>query len=177
MKLKSKFLIAALASIMLSGCASTTKYKDIAIDTETDPQADFTGYQTYAWGAAAAIIRDPNNEWAPTDLDIGAEIRYITDRELRQKGLSQVVNNPDLFAIYAVGVDMKALNVVVDEENVMRFQDAHKGGVMIILADSKTLEVVWAGSAEAELLEVPDMDLGKKRLDYAISAMFDEYPD
>ncbi len=175
MKIVGTFLLAMVAAVTVSGCAS--QFKDIEVMTEANPKVDLTGYGTYAWAAAAAAIRDPDREWTPIDLDIGAEIQFLVDRELRERGLTKVVRGPDLLAIYAVGVDMKALNVEVDEDDVERFGEVPKGGVLIILADPASRRAIWAGAAVAELLEEPDRELTKQRIDYAISKMFKDYPN
>ncbi len=175
MKIVGTFLLAMVAAVTVSGCAS--QFKDIEVKTEANPEVDLTGYETYAWAAAAAAIRDPDREWTPIDLDIGAEIQFLVDRELRERGLTKVVRGPDLLAIYAVGVDMKALNVEVDEDDVERFEEVPKGGVLIILADPASRRAIWAGAAVAELLEEPDRELTKQRIDYAISKMFEDYPN
>jgi hypothetical protein len=165
--------ICIVASLAMLGCSS--QHKDITIETEANPWADFAGYQTYAWGAAAAAVRDPEREWTPPDLNLGAEIKFLTDRELRARGMTKVVESPDVLAMYAVGVDMMALNVVIEEE-AERWEKVPQGGVLIILADAATRQVVWAGSAVADLMEEPTVESTKERLDYAITTMFKRMP-
>ncbi|MHC4216921.1 MAG: DUF4136 domain-containing protein [Planctomycetota bacterium] len=174
MRLVGTFLVAMIAAVALSGCS--TQFKDITVETVADPQVDLKGYATYAWAAAAAVIRDPNREWTPVDLDVGAEITFLVDRELREKGYVEVAGSPDMLAIYAVGVDMMSLNVEFDEEHVARFEEVPKGGVAIVLADAETRRTIWIGAAVAELLEEPDRELAKQRLDHAISKMFKGFP-
>ena len=33
----------------------------------------------------SAAIRDPDREWTPSGLDVGAELRFLVDRELRER--------------------------------------------------------------------------------------------
>jgi hypothetical protein len=176
MRVVGTLAVVAIAVVLLSGCTSTSQFKDIEITTEADPKTDLSGYTTYTWAAAAALISDPDREWTPVNLDIGAAIRFAVDRELRSKGLTEVVSAPDMLVIYAVGVDMKALNVTIDEDNVERFEEVPKGGILILLVDPESRRAIWAGSAVAELLEEPDQELTEKRIDYAISEMFDDFP-
>ena len=110
------------------------------------------------------------------DLNLDAEIQFLVDRELRKKGYTEVAAGPEMLAIYAVGVDMKSLNVVVDADNVQRFEQVPKGGVVVVLADAESRRVIWVGAAVAELLEEPDRELAKQRLDYAITKMFKSFP-
>ena len=44
--------------MLLAGCASVPT-KDIQVDAQADPKANFSGYKTYAWLGAAAIVNDP----------------------------------------------------------------------------------------------------------------------
>ena len=100
--------LAALSSIAL-GCVSPD-VADIRVETEVNPKINFAGYKTYAWAAAAAVVRDPEREWTPPDLDVGAEIKFLVDRELRKRNLSEASGEPDVLVVYAVGVDMESLS-------------------------------------------------------------------
>jgi hypothetical protein len=174
MKLVGTLLAAGIAAVVLSGCAA--QFKDIEVRTEADPDVNLSTYSTYMWAAEAAVIRDPEGKWNPGNIDIGAEIVFLANRELRNRGYSEVVSDPGLLAIYAVGIDMMSLNVTFDEEDRARFEEVPKGGVAVVLADAETRNAVWVGSAVAELLEEPDEELSKKRVDYAITQMFKSLP-
>ena len=105
--------------------------------------------------AAAALVRDPDREWAPPNLDIAGEIEFLVNRELRAKGMTEVFDSPDVLVVYAVGVDMKALNVVDDpKDDSVQFDEVPKGGVVVILADPESLSVMWVGSAVAGEIKV-----------------------
>jgi len=163
-----------LLTIPFAGCASP--YPDIKVETEAHAKVQFDGYKTYKWAAAAAVIRDAAGTWNAPDLDIGSEIMFLTNRELRGRGLVEVVDSPDLAVIYAIGVDMEALNVVVDKKSGVETKTSSpKGGVLILLMEPDTRRVVWAGRATADLSEKPTPELAKKRLDYAISQLFKKY--
>ena len=161
-------------SLLGAGCKSAD-YADIRVDSEADPKVDFGGYETYAWLAAAALVRDPESEWAPPNLDVGAEIKHLVDRELRAWGMTQVVDSPDVHVIYAVGVDMKALDVV-HSNGEWRFEQTPQSGLMVLLSDPETRRVMWVGAVAAELREEPSSELAKRRLDYAITKMFKRSP-
>lgn len=162
--------------LLTTGC-QTSKYKDIQIETQTHPKVNFEGYTTYAWAAAAAGIRDPEGEWVAPDYDVASEIMYMTNRELREKGMREVVDAPDVLLMYAVGVDMRALNVVVDEEaGTETMEEIPKGALALLMADPESRQVMWVGTAEAELLEDVTTEERIERLDYAIRAMLKEAP-
>ncbi len=175
MKNLARIATTLLVCASLGACASNP-YPDISIETESRA-SDAANYESYMWAAAAAFVRDPDDDWTPTDLDIGAEITFIVDRELRSKGLNQVAVDPDLLAVYAVGVDMKNMELIADEDNVNRLEEAPKGGVAIMFADPVTRRIVWIGTAEADIMEEPDIELAKKRIDYALTTMLKKFPD
>lgn len=166
--------VAVLAAAVLCGCAS--QFKDIDVETASDPDVNLGTYGTYMWAAEAAIIRDPEGKWDPGNFDLGAEIVFLINRELRKRGFIEVTSDPDLLAVYAVGIDMMSLNVTFDEEDRARFEQVPKGGVAVVLADPRSRNAVWVGSAAAHLLEKPDLELSLKRLDYAVSKMFKGFP-
>ena len=101
---------------------------------------------------------------------------FLTNRELRGKGMTEVVDSPDVAVIYAVGVDMEALDVVVDKKSGEETtKPTPKGAVLIVLIDPNTRRVLWAGHATANISEKPTPELAKKRLDYAITELFKQY--
>ncbi|MHC4771750.1 MAG: hypothetical protein ACYS8O_08140, partial [Planctomycetota bacterium] len=55
-------------------------------------------------------------------------------------------------------------------------EDVPAGGLIVVFIDSSTGFVTWAGAATAELLEEPDTDTAKARLDYVVTRMFKELP-
>ena len=158
--------------VFATGCVSA-EFRDIAVDSESNPKINFDGYSSYAWAAAAVAVRDPDAEWSPPNFDIGAEITHLVDTELRDRGLTEVSDSPDVLAIYAVGVDMKALDVVTGtDDGVMHFTQVPKTGLKIILVDPGTRQVMWVGTAEANITEEVTADLARRRMKYAISKIF-----
>ncbi len=71
---KSYMLLIASVVMLLSGCASTPT-KDIVLDAQADPKANFSGYKTYTWLLTAAILNDPYGQWEPPAFD--AETRGL----------------------------------------------------------------------------------------------------
>ena len=165
-----------LVLMFLAGCA-TTPTKDIQIDAQADPKANFSGYKTYAWLGAAAILNDPYGQWEPPQFDADAEIMFLIDRELRKRGMSENTVNPDLVVAFAAGIDMEALGVKVDPKTKMELlENVPRGGLAIMLVDSDSGFVIWVGAATAEVQESPDPETVKARLDYAVTQLFKKLP-
>ena len=174
--IKQYMSIGIAVLILLTGCA-TVPTKDIKIDTQVDPKADFSGYKTYVWLGAAAIVNDPYGQWEPPQFDADSEIIFLINRELRKRGMSENAMNPDLIVAFAAGIDMNALGLKTNPDTQAdMLTNVPKGGLAVVLADSQTGFAVWVGTATAELSESPDTQTVKARLDYAVTQMFKKLP-
>ncbi|UCD90341.1 MAG: DUF4136 domain-containing protein [Desulfobacterales bacterium] len=175
--MKRNYLLISIIVLMLfAGCASVPT-KDIKINVQSDPKANFSGYKTYRWLGAAAIVNDPYGQWEPPQFDADAEIMFLIDRELRKRGMSKNTANPDLVIAFAAGVDMEALQLKVDTKTKMEFlENVPQGGLVVVLVDSRLGFVIWIGMATAEVQESPDTQTVKARLDHAVTQMFKKLP-
>jgi len=170
-------LLFAIAVMLLVGCASVPT-KDIAVDAQADPKANFSGYKTYAWLGAAAIINDPYGQWEPPTFDADAEIKYLIDSELRKRSISQNSADPDLIVAFAAGIDMDALELKVDPKSkIETLANVPRGGLVIALVDGESGFVIWAGVATAEIQQSPNAKTVKARLDYAVTQLFQKLPE
>jgi uncharacterized protein YceK len=180
-KLKSTVSLILLASLfgvlLCSGCSSVPT-KDITIETQADPKINFSAYKTYTWAGSAAILRDPTGQWEPAAFDADTEIKHLIDRELRKRGMLENAAKPDLVAAFAVGVDTEALKLKTDPKTKMEVtEEIPAGGLLVVLIDSSTGFVTWAGMATAELMDKPDTETAKARLDYVVTNMLKELPE
>jgi hypothetical protein len=172
-----KYIGISLAFILLVGGCATVPTQDIKVDAQADPKANFSGYKTYGWLAAAAIVNDAYGRWEPPQFDADAEIAFLIDRELRQRGMSQSSVDPDMVVAFAAGIDMDALQLKVNPATDMRMvENVPQGGLVVALIDSDSGFVIWVGRATAEIQEDPDTMTVKARLDYAVSKMFKKLP-
>jgi hypothetical protein len=174
--IKNCVWVLAIAIILLAGCTSVPT-KDIELGAQADPKANFAGYKTYAWLAAAGILNDPYGKWEPPAFDADAEIKYLIDRELRKRGLFQNSADPDMFVAFAAGIDMEALELKVNPETQMdHVENVPQGGLLIAFIDSETGFVIWGGVATADMQDNPDADTVKARLDYAVTGLLKKLP-
>ena len=175
MKMKFKIFIAALF-VFVMGCTMVQTH-DIEIKTVADPKANFKGYKSYTWAGSAMILNDPRGQWEPTGFDADKEIRFLINRELRNYGLSEKSVRPDLFVVYAAGVDMAALGYKKNPETEQEFLSVvPQGGLAIFLVDARTRYIIWAGGAAAEVQEERTAETAKARLDYAVTQMLKKLP-
>ena len=174
--MKQGLLLLTVGMMLLAGCSSVPT-KDIQVETQANPKVNFSGYTTYAWLGSAAILRDPSGQWEPPAFDADTEIRHLIDRELRKRGMSETTDNPDMMVTFAVGVDMAAQKIKVDPKTKMEvLEDVPAGGLLVIFIDPSSGYVTWAGAATAKLMEKPDTEMSKARLDYVVTKMLKDLP-
>lgn len=165
-------LVSITCVLLLSAC-STTPIKDITIDAESDPKAQFSSYKTYAWLASAQILFDPEGQWEPRDMDIDAEVQRIINIELRMRGRVEDTTNPDILVAYAAGVDMTTLGLKEDPDSSQKLlENIPKAALIIALIDADTGYVVWLGEAVGEVQQQADEATVRARIEYAVSEMF-----
>ena len=169
-------LFYAAISALLVGCASVPT-KDIEVDAQADPKANFSGYKSYAWLGSAAILSDIYGQWEPPTFDADEEIKYLIDRELRKRGMLQNSTDPDLIVAYAAGIDMDALGLKENPDSkTPNLVNMPRGGLLIALVDADSGFVIWAGIATADVQKQPDTKAAKARLDYAVTKLFKKLP-
>ena len=165
-------LLFASVVTLLAGCASIPT-KDITVDAQADPKANFSGYKSYAWLGSAAIVHDAYGQWEPPEFDADAEIKYLIDSELRKRGMLQNSSDPDLIVAFAAGINMDVLELQMDPQSEMEtLENAPRGGLLIALVDAESGFVIWAGIATANIQEQPDVKTVKARLEYAVKQLF-----
>lgn len=173
---KYYLIILSLIVMALVGCA-TTPVKDIHIDSEADPKANFNGYKTYAWLGSAAILNDSTGLWEPPNFDADSEIKFLIDRELRQRGISQSTAAPDLIVAFALAADMDALKLKTDPDTKMDvLAKVPQGALVVALGDADTGFVIWVGVATAEVQQNTSDQIIKARLDYAVTQLLKRIP-
>lgn len=165
----------AIVIVMFMACTSVPT-EDIMVGAETNPKADLSGYKNYAWLATAQIVYDPYGQWETPSFDADAEIKYLIDRQLRKRGMLENTSDPDVIVAFALGIDMKPLQLIDPETQMDMLETVPKGGLVVVLVDTQTGYAIWAGTATADVLENPDDQTVKARLDYAVTKMFKKLP-
>jgi len=173
---KNVIIFITICMFLITGC-TTVPTNDIQIDSEVDPKAKFSGYKSYAWLGSAGIINDPDGKWKAPNFNVGNEIQFLVDRELRKRGMSETSSKPDMLVAYALGVDMAAFKLKENTETKSAIlENVPKGALLVLLVDPQTEQVIWIGRATADVQKNPEMETVKKRLDYAITQMMKQIP-
>ena len=175
--MKKQFIALLTTLLFFTGCA-TVDTSDITIDAVADPTIKFSGYTTYTWFGSVSILYDPAGQWEPPGFDADAEISFLIDGELRQRGLSENSANPDLIVAFVAGVDMASVIEKIDPDSkIASLENVPEGGLLVVLIDAYTGVPVWVGIATAEIQQSPDQETIKQRLKYAVNSMFKQMPE
>jgi len=175
MKKINTFLFATIV-MLVTGCNSVP-IKDMQFDAQADPKTSFSAYKSYAWLGTAAIVNDSFGQWEPPEFDADKEIKFLIDRELRKRGMSEDSVAPDVLISFAAGVDMDALGLKKAPDTQMKILDnVPQGGLVLALVDSDSGFIVWLGSVIAEVQQNVDAKSVKARLDYAVTQLLKKLP-
>ncbi len=162
------------AFALSSSCATITS--DIEIEAHADPSVNYGNYQTYAWAGSAQIVFDPVGQWEQPTLDTDEEVRFVINRELRDHGLNQVKNDPDLLVAFAAGIDTTVLELKEDPNQDKKvLNNVPKAALFIALTDTDTGYIVWYGYAKGDVQQQQTIDNIRTRIDFAISEIFKTY--
>ena len=174
MTLKRLLLVALLVG-SLTACASVTR--DIRVETEAAPNADLGKYRTFAWLGSAEIVNDPQGNWEPPDLDADAEIRFLLNRELRNRGMREVASNPELVVAFAAGVNTDVFRIVENPQSKLyTLENAPKAALVVVFIDARTHYPLWVGTAVGEVKAGRTTKEVRKRIEYAVRRMLNEAP-
>lgn len=177
---KSAAIFATCLIVVMTACGS-----GMEVQTEIEPDADFSGYKTWNWL--------PNTE-EPTDPRIAdpvvqQRIRKAIETRLAQNGFQLNTSDPDFLVFYHAAVKDNMSTTMVDDryDNASYagytrnwdFNYTHvwlQGTLIIDILDATTVELVWRGSAEAELKENATDEEKDKRVREAVEKLLKHFP-
>ncbi len=172
---RALFILAVFIIISVtSSCATLTD--DIEVESHANPDIDYGKYKTYAWAGSTQIIYDPIGQWEQPTLDMDEEVRAVINRELRNYGIHQVEQNPDLLVAFAAGIDTTALELKEDPNSDKKIlTNVPKAALVIALIDTNTRYVVWLGYAVGDVQQQQSVENIRTRIDYAVSEILKPY--
>jgi hypothetical protein len=185
--LSARGSLAVFLIVVVCGCARMT------ISTDYDPEASFSGWKTYAWL--------PEPEKKPIGLHgenpaLDKYIRESIDKELATKGYVKqapesadflVGYNASLVANMSVGVLNSYYNyppgwgwnyttAYAPGAHETQVYEYSVGTLIIDVAGPKTHQLVWRGTAQAELNRRPSLEEKKSKIDKAIRKILERFP-
>jgi hypothetical protein len=170
----------ASALLLLAACAS------IRVGSDQHPQADFSGYRTFAWMAESSA--DAGNQPQLSALTL-RRIREAMDGELSAKGyrLRAEANGADFLVAFSVAtrerMESRTKAIPVQEQGPSRQWswldvDVHsyqEGTLSIDIFDGASRQPVWHGWATKTVTDADEADPGPV-IQRAVSQILEKFP-
>jgi hypothetical protein len=180
-------VLTSVAGVALA--ASLAACSGISTNFDFDPQANFTGYQTWAW-----MEMQPDPQF--TDLQ-RSRLRSSVESGMAAKGLELVRSQPDVFVGYQVILDEQVSYNTVNNyygggwgyrgwygpsygmtmgSSQTTETRVQVGTLILDIFDAGTKELVWRGTGESKIQEIQDPQERQARLDKAVAKILENFP-
>jgi hypothetical protein len=176
------FSIVPIGAVLLAvGCSS------ISVRHDFDTQADFTGYQTYAWLQQPTTAVGDAKAAQRTNTLLDKRIRRAVDAQLAAKGMKPSAEDPDLLVIYHMGLDRK-VDVQDWGYSYPRYPyggwyggqvdvyEYDEGTLIVDLIDAESDQLVWRGTATKVIDETASPEKREANLNEVVTRLFADYP-
>ena len=183
--MKKSVLIILCVSLLI-GCQQATKVDDskavifpkddIKVDSKVFESYDYAG-KAYSWGGSDISINDPSGKWVAPDFDFDLVISENIKQELKKHGLQESKKEYDLVVSYGLNINMAAIRSKsfegIDERLVLNIPE---GALTIVIVNRLNDKMVWMGWANADYKK-QSADIARERINYAVSAIFNKFPN
>ena len=169
--------VAALGAALCLSCSSTPT-SDIHVRSAVDAKSNIAAYKAYAWDTNAGLLHDRTGMWTPKDIDPQAEVKFLVDKKLRERGMTEVQQSPDLLVLTLIVADVKDVEEIKAKggEPASKLDLVGKGALVVELVDAETAKTIWLGAAEGDVRYNNSVEVSKERLAYAVDKLFDQLP-
>jgi hypothetical protein len=174
-----RVFVLLLAAAVVGGCST------IEVSSDYDPGADLSRLESYGW------LPDPSPPAGDSRLDsslLDARVRNVVDTQLAKRGYRQAPpEEADFLVTYHAALEKK-IDVdtiyssygyggggsVVESEAVKR--EYERGTLLLDVVDPKTRQLLWRGSASAEIGPDDAPEERRKRTEKAVASMLERFP-
>jgi hypothetical protein len=190
---RSAILFVSIVLVISAACSSRNKEikrileSPISYEAYLSPQADFDGYATWDWlPVAAQASADPRASNAQLRKDIEQAVSaQMHVREYRKgSGRSDLAIN---YHVVRRDVDPEFMRQMYDGKYIPQYREDYEaprkarykwdeGSLVIVIFDTRTRELVWRGTAKAEIAPDAPRDMSLVRLNKAVKHMFTSFP-
>lgn len=158
-----------------TGCGASLT-KDIQLESVASEKVDFAGLKTYAWFGGLGLVRDTTGTWSPKGLDVTAELKFLIDRELRERGYTETTDRPDFYVGFLVAANVDQLSAVEKRGGKVGALGSGEGALIVELIDAASEQTIWVGVATAEVETERSADETRKRLEYGVEELIGRVP-
>ena len=179
------FITLGVAAAMVAGCGSSVQY-----NSDYDPTADFSNIRTYQWAQ-----RTPSGDEDPrvyNDITM-RKVKYAVDQALQAKGMRMVSNNPDVYVAWHGAINGKMSLQTVSSNygygygwygyggmgmgtSTTYVNEWDEGTLLVDIIEGGKKELIWRGSAQAELKKNQDPQAGQEYLNDVVVELLAGFP-
>lgn len=165
---------------LVASCGSS-----MVIETQVESDADFSDYKTWNWLPDIEPPTDPR----VADPMVQQRIRTAIERQFAEQGFEKTTTSPDFYVSYHAALQDHLSQTMVDDrydnasyaEYATNWEHDYthawlEGSLVIDILDAESIELVWRGSAQAELTENATDDERDKRVKEAVAKMLEKFP-
>jgi hypothetical protein len=181
MRHRHELLMFALLTIIT---ACSTIGSTIEVGSDYDPKANFATYRTYSW---LPRVEEPGADRRLQSTLLHSRIRDAVEAQLSSKGLTKdLVGKPDILVTYHLALKGKFDVTTVPNypyfpsswgatttTNVRQYEE---GSLILDLIDASNQQLVWRGSAQAEVKPDASPQEKEKRINEAVQRILERYP-
>jgi hypothetical protein len=180
--MRAQILGAVALALSLGACGG------IRVNTDYNPDADFTRYRTFAWAEGSGSLDDPRM----TDL-VDQRFRRAVESELVSRGMEKTASGePDVFVGYQIALDDR-----VDYQTINTYYGGAWGyrgvyggvvgtqttateytvGTLVIdVYDARQRELVWRGSGEGKISQARNPEESQERINQVVTRILQDFP-
>ena len=168
-------------ALFVSACAS------LEISSDWNPQADFSRLHAWTWlPQARPASGDPRLDSSLLD----ARIRSAVESELGVRGYAKTEATPDFLVAYHVALDTQLEATSVDSYyggagyrhwggpgyTTTYVREFEVGSLVLDVLDPRSKELIWRGSATAEIIPGATPEEREARIREAVRRMLERFP-
>jgi len=182
--MKAQTLGAAALALVVCACSG------IQVNTDYNPEVDFSRYQTFAWAERAGSGDDAliDNEL------VDRRFRRAVESELASRGLERMRSGqPDLVVGYQLVLDNRVSYQTVNTYygSGWGYRGVYRGGMatsqttareytvgtlIIDFYDARERELVWRGSGEGKVNQARNPEESQERINQVVTRILRDFP-
>jgi hypothetical protein len=166
--------VLGFCSLLMTGTAFAQK-----VTVDFDRNADFSKYRIYSFGQGTP---------APETL-MNQRIQEAIERQLAEKGLARVENDPDLIVVYHCAVDKETqLNTTYlsgwgwgrgwgrwgGGNAITQVEQIPVGHLIVDIGDAAEKRYIWRGTSSKTVSSNPEKN--SKTIEEGVRKMFEKFP-
>lgn len=172
-----------LGSLALAACSGVTYSRDY------DPTASFSDYRSYTWAERTPTGDDDPHVY--NDI-VKSRVRSAVDQALAAKGYQKVASNPHFYVAWHGAIEGRMSTTTIHDHygygwgwygpgmgvstSRTYVNEWDEGTLLIDIIDASSDELVWRGSAQAEVNRTRSASDDQRRLNEIVAKLLEPFP-